>query len=144
MRHGIVLNLAAAASALLAALPPAAAQEPAGYKIGFVSTERVLRDSRSSQKAAKDLEAEFKKRGQEVAAAPAGERARRGAVLTEDMNLRRDEALKQFIDRTNAIVRRIAESEKFDAVFFEAAFASKRIDLTDRVIKAVDAEPSAK
>ena len=137
MRHSSFPILAAA---LLGAPLPAAAQDPAGYKIGFVSTERVLRDSRASQKAVKELEADFKKRGTEIASAPAGERERRGAALTEDMNLRRDEALRQFIDRTNAIVRRIAEAEKFDAVFFEAAFASKRIDLTDRVIKAVDAE----
>jgi outer membrane protein len=129
-----------AAVALFGAALPAAAQEPAGYKIGFVSTERVLRDSRASQKAQKELETEFNKRGKELAGAPAGERERRGAALNEDMALRRDEALKQFIERTNAIVRRIAEAEKFDAVFFEAAFASKRIDLTDRVIKAVDAE----
>jgi len=140
VRHSIVLNFAALAAALIAVASPAAAQQPAGYKIGFVSTERVLRDSHASQKAVKELEADFKKRGKEIAGAPAAERERRGAALTEDMNLRRDEALKQFIDRTNAIVRRIAEAEKFDAVFFEAAFASKRIDLTDRVIKAVDAE----
>ena len=138
MRHAGFPVLAAAA--LFGAALPAAAQDPAGYKIGFVSTERVLRDSRASQKAQKDLAAEFSKRGKEVASAPVAERERRGAALNEDMALRRDEALKQFIERTNAIVRRIAETEKFDAVFFEAAFASKRIDLTDRVIKAVDAE----
>jgi outer membrane protein len=128
------------AAALLAVALPAAAQEPAGYKIGFVNPERVMRDSRASQKAQKELEAEFNKRGKEIAGAPAAERDRRGAALNEDMALRRDEALKQFIERTNVIVRRIAEAEKFDAVFFDAAFASKRIDLTDRVIKAVDAE----
>jgi outer membrane protein len=131
------------ASALFAAAAlPVVAQQPAPteYKIGFVNPERVMRDSRASQKATKELEDEFNKRGKEIAGAPAGERERRGTALDEDMNLRRDEALKQFIERTNAIVKRIAEAEKFDAVFFEAAFASKRIDLTDRVIKAVDAE----
>jgi len=137
MRHSSFPIIAAA---LLAAALPAAAQEPAAYKIGFVSTERVMRDSQASQKARRELEAEFDKRGKEIAGAPLAERERRGAALSEDMALRRDEALKQFIDRTNAIVRRIAEAEKFDAVFFEAAFASSRIDLTDRVIKAVDAE----
>jgi outer membrane protein len=128
------------AAALIILALPAAAQEPAAYKIGFVSTERVMRDSHASQKSQKDLAAEFSKRGKEIASAPVAERERRGIALNEDMALRRDEAIKQFIDRTNAIVKRIAEAEKFDAVFFEAAFASKRIDLTDRVIKAVDAE----
>ena len=129
-----------AAAALFTAALPAVAQDPAGYKIGFVNTERVMRDSRAAQKAKKELEAEFDKRGREIAAAPPAERERRGAALNEDILLRRDEALKHFIDRTNAAVRRIAEAERFDAVFFEAAFASRRIDLTDRVIKAVDAE----
>ena len=142
MRHASFPILAAAA--LLGAALPAAAQEPAGYKIGFVSTERVLRDSRTLQKARKDFEAEFVRRGKEIAGAPTAERERRGIALNEDMALRRDEALKQFLDRTSAIVRRIAEAEKFDAVFFEAAYASQRVDLTDRVIKAVDAEASVK
>ena len=137
MRHS---GFPVIAAALVVTALPAAAQEPAAYKIGFVSTERVMRESQASQKARRELEAEFNKRGKEIAGAPLAERERRGAALGEDMALRRDEALKQFIDRTNAIVRRIAEAEKFDAVFFEAAFASSRIDLTDRVIKAVDAE----
>jgi outer membrane protein len=99
-----------------------------------------MRNSRALQKARKEFEAEFIRRGKEIAGAPAAERERRGIALNEDMALRRDEALKQVMDRTSAIVRRIAEAEKFDAVFFEAAFASQRVDLTDRVIKAVDAE----
>lgn len=143
MRHGRFPLSAALASALLAAaVMPAAAQQPApnAYKIGFVSTERVMRDSRASQAATKELEAEFNRRGKEIAGAPQAERERRGIALNEDMILRRDVALKQFIDRTNAVVRRIAEAEKFDIVFFEASYANKRIDLTDRVIKAVDAE----
>ena len=37
------------AAALLAVASPAAAQESAGYKIGFVNPERVMRDSRASQ-----------------------------------------------------------------------------------------------
>jgi outer membrane protein len=130
------------AIALLAPALPAAAQQPAPneYKIGFVSTERVMRGSRASLAATKELQAEFARRSKEISGAPAGERERRGAALNEDMILRRDLALKQFIDKTNAIVRRIAQEEKFDIVFYEASYASKRIDLTDRVIKAIDAE----
>jgi outer membrane protein len=64
---------------------------------------------------------------------------RRRNEFAEELNLRREEALKQIVDKANAIIRRIAEQENFDLVFFEAAYASTRIDLTDRVIKALDA-----
>jgi outer membrane protein len=47
--------------------------------------------------------------------------------------------VKQFIDKSNEVIRRVAEAENLDAVFFEAAYASTRIDITDKVIKALDA-----
>jgi outer membrane protein len=41
-------------------------------------------------------------------------------------------------------VRQIAESEKFDIIFQEAVYASPRIDITDKVIRAIDSTPPAK
>lgn len=130
-----------AAAVMAAAAWPAAAQQPAppAYKVGIVNVPRVMRDSRVSQLAQKSLEAEFRKREREIAGGPAPDVERRGNALAEDMNLRREEALKQFVEKTNGVVRRIAEAEKFDAVFFEAAYASARVDLTDKVIKQLDA-----
>lgn len=136
-----------AAAALVAASPalaqqPAVAQPPAAgvtYKVGFVDTQRVMRDSRAAQQIEKSLEAEFEKRAKEIDAAPKGDVDRRRALLVEDMNAKREDLLRQFIDKTNGIIRRVAEAEKFDAVFLEAAYFSTRIDITDRVIKAVDA-----
>jgi len=55
------------------------------------------------------------------------------------MNQRRDDALRRLILKTNDIIRRIAEAEKFDVVFLEAAYHNARIDLTDKVIKELDA-----
>ncbi len=133
--------LSIAAAALLAtAAGQAAAQAPAPivYKIGFVSTEKIMRNSRAAQQMQKGWEAEFQKRNKEIAAGPAADIDRRRAALSEDINARREDALKQFIDKSNDIIRRIAEAEKFDAVFLEAAFASSRIDITDKVIKAID------
>jgi outer membrane protein len=63
----------------------------------------------------------------------------------EDVNQRRNEELSQVIEQANRIIRQIAESEKFDIIFQEAAYANPRIDITDKVIKALDAtKPSAK
>jgi len=131
----------AAASPALAQQPPAAAQQPAAvyYKVGFVDTQRVMRDSRTAQQIEKTLEAEFEKRAKEVDATATGDVERRRALLIEDMNAKREDAIRQFIEKTNGIIRRVAEAEKFDAVFLEAAYFSTRIDITDRVIKAVDA-----
>ena len=144
IQHKIPAFAAAALAAAisfpaLAQQPAAPAAAPAGYKIGYVNTERVMKNSRVSQQAAKGMEAEFQKREKEIAAGPAAEAERRRAALNEDFGARRDEAIKQFIDKANDVIRRIAEAEKFDAVFLEAAYASNRIDITDKVIKALDA-----
>jgi outer membrane protein len=62
----------------------------------------------------------------------------------EDVNQRRNEELSQVIDQANRIIRQIAEQEKYDIIFQEAAYANPRIDITDKVIKALDAKPPAK
>ncbi len=139
MAHGRIVSTIAAA--LLAAAFPAAAQQaqaPALYKIGYVDTERVLRDSRSSRQVQKGLDDEFTRRAQEIDAGPPAEKERRKAALADEMNMKREISLKEFVDKANDVLRRLAEAEKFDAVFFEAAYASTRIDLTDKVIKALD------
>lgn len=110
------------------------------YKIGFVDTNRVMRDSRVSQQMQRTLSAEFEKRQRSIEGGPKSEIAWRKGALNDDMNSLRDDAMKEIVDRTNGVIRRIAEKESYDAVFFEAAFATPSIDLTDRVIKALDAE----
>lgn len=127
------------AGAIALAAGAAAAQAPAGNKIGYVNTERVMRESRAAQQMQKGLEAEFQKRDKEIAAGPAADMERRRRVLIEDMNLRRENAVKQFIGKANGVIRRIAEAEKFDIVFLDAAYANARIEITEKVIKALDA-----
>ena len=63
----------------------------------------------------------------------------------EDVNQRRNEELSQVIEQANRIIRQIAEQEKYDIIFQDAVFASPRIDITDKVIKALEAgKPPAK
>ncbi len=63
----------------------------------------------------------------------------------EDVNQRRNEELSQVIEQANRIIRQIAESEKFDVIFQEAAYANPRVDITDKVIKALESgKPPAK
>ena len=163
-------------AAAVAACAPAAAQETAG-KIAFVSTERVLRDSAPALRAQRKLEAEFKKRDDELTrnaeqlkrlqedldknsmTMMEGQRRtkerefgdlnrdfqRKQREFREDLNQRRNEELAQVVEMANRVIRQIAEQEKFDIIFQDAVYASPRIDITDKVIKALDSsKPPAK
>jgi outer membrane protein len=56
----------------------------------------------------------------------------------EDLNLRRNEELAGIQERANKVIQQIAEAEKFDLILQDpVVFASQRIDITDRVIKAL-------
>ncbi len=57
--------------------------------------------------------------------------------IREDLNLRRNEELARVQERATRVINQIAEQEKFDLVIQEAVFASSRIDITDRVIRAL-------
>jgi Outer membrane protein len=56
----------------------------------------------------------------------------------EDLNLRRNEELSGIQERANKVIQQIAEAEKFDLILQDpVVFASPRIDITDKVIKAL-------
>ena len=57
--------------------------------------------------------------------------------IREDLNLRRNEELAAVQERATRVINQIAEQEKFDLILQEAVFASGRIDITDKVIKAL-------
>jgi outer membrane protein len=56
--------------------------------------------------------------------------------LREDINLRKNEELAVLQERINKAVQTVAESEGYDLVAYSGiAYASKRIDITDKVLK---------
>jgi len=56
----------------------------------------------------------------------------------EDLNLRRNEELGSVQERANKVIQQIAEAEKFDLILQDpVVFASTRIDITEKVIKAL-------
>ncbi len=55
----------------------------------------------------------------------------------EDLNLRRNQELGALLERANKIIRQIAETEKYDLILQEAVYRSPRVDITDRVLKAL-------
>ena len=138
-------------------------------KIGFVNSDRVMREAAPAVRAQQRLEKEFEKRDQELQRIARDlksmqedlerngptmgdsdrrnkERAfnelnrdfqRKQREFREDLNLRRNEELAGVLDRANKTIRQIAETEKYDIIFQEAVYASPRIDITDKVIKAL-------
>jgi outer membrane protein len=140
-------------------------------KLGYVNSERVLRDSAPAKAAQAKLEAEFGRRERELndirnrlkAAAdkfekdaptlPESEKSRRQRELVdqerdlqrkqrefqEDLNQRKNEELAAVVERANRVIRQIFETEKYDAILQEVVFAGPRVDITDKVIRALNA-----
>lgn len=62
---------------------------------------------------------------------------RRQREFREDLNQRRNEELAQVIDKANRVIKQIAEQEKYDIILQEAVIASARVDITDKVLRAL-------
>lgn len=78
-------------------------------------------ERRSKERDASNLKLEFQRKQRE---------------LREDINLRKNEELALLQDRINKAVQTVAESESYDLVVYGGvAFASKKIDITDKVLK---------
>lgn len=163
----LAIRALAAAALLLAAVAPAAAQE---LKIGYVNSERVLREATPAKAAQSKLEAEFSRREREIneqatrlkAAADKlqkdeptlaeGEKTRRQRELVEqdrdlqrkrrefqeDLTQRRNEELAAVVERANRAIKQIFDSEKYDLILQEVVFAGPRVDITDKVIRALN------
>ena len=69
---------------------------------------------------------------------------RKQREFREDLNQRRNEELAAVLERANRTIKSIAEAEKYDIIFQEAVYASPRIDITDKVIKALEDKPAGK
>ena len=162
-RHWMV----AAALAAFAAAPMA----QTASRIGFVNTDRMLREAQPAKAAQTKLEQEFSRREREINSAAetlraesqrfereaptmsdsqrqAGQRRllerdrdlqRRRREFQEDLNARKQEELQQILDRANTIVKQVAEAGKYDVILQEAVYINPALDITDEVIRALNA-----
>ena len=100
------------------------------------------------EKHGRDLQAELERENVTMPEATRREKERQLADISrnfqrsqreirEDLNLRRNEELASVQERATRIINQIAEQEKFDLIVQEAVFASSRIDITEKVIKAL-------
>ncbi|MBK6853544.1 MAG: OmpH family outer membrane protein [Burkholderiales bacterium] len=171
MKSVLVTLTSALALALVA--PVAQAQE---LKIGYVNSDRVLRDAAPAKAAQAKLEAEFGKREKDLNDAAnkvktaadkldkdaptlsETERGRRQRELVEqdrdiqrkrrefqeDLNQRKNEELAAVVERANKVIKQIYEQEKYDLVLQDAVFASTRVDITDKIIRLLNAQAGSK
>jgi len=64
---------------------------------------------------------------------------RKRREFQEDLTARKNEELQQVLERANRIVKQVAEQEKYDLVLQEAVYINPKHDITDKVIKALNA-----
>ena len=160
-------NLAAAAMLVLATTG-AQAQE---LKIGYVNSERVLKEANPAKAAQAKLETEFGKREKDLAdvanrlkaaadkldkdspTLSDAERTRRQRDLVEqdrefqrkrrefqeDLNQRKNEELSGVVERANKVIKQIFDAEKYDLILQDAVHWSARVDITKKVIDALNA-----
>lgn len=55
----------------------------------------------------------------------------------EDLNLRQNDERAQFQERVTRTINEFAEREKFDLIIQEAVYISQRLDITEKVLKAL-------
>lgn len=67
---------------------------------------------------------------------------RKRRELQEDFNARMNEERQTVLERANRVLRQVAETEKFDLVLQDAVYVNPRVDLTDKVIRALNAQPA--
>lgn len=162
---------AVVAVAAIGWLPAPVAAQQAGTKIGFVSTERIMKDSNPAKAAQAKIEQDFARRDKELqdlntrlrtasekldkdsSVLAESDRVRRQREIAdmdrefqrrqrefrEDLNQRRNEELAAVLEKANRAIKEIAEREKFDLILQEAVFVSPRLDITEQVVKLLNA-----
>jgi len=158
-----------AATLLAGAASAVPAQE---LKIGYVNSERVLREAEPAKRAQAKLEAEFGKREKDLNDQNAALRAkaekldkdsptlseaektrrqrelveedrdlqRKHREFQEDLTQRKNEELSSIAERANRTIKQIADAEHYDLIVQDPViYASPRVDLTKKVIDALNA-----
>ena len=64
---------------------------------------------------------------------------RKRREFQEDLNARKNEELQLVLERANKVVKQVAETEKYDLVLQDAVYINPKHDITDKVIKALNA-----
>ena len=170
MMSKLLKSMALVAVMSMSALTAQAQDGP--LKIGYVNSERVLREANLAKAAQLKLETEFGKRDKDLkdleaklrtaadklekdaptlAEAEKGRRQRdlveqdrdlqrKRREFQEDLNQRKQEELSGVVERANKVIKQIFDSEKYDLILQDAIHFSARVDITKKVIDALNAQ----
>jgi outer membrane protein len=64
---------------------------------------------------------------------------RKRREFQEDLAARKNEELQVVLDRANKAIKQVAETEKYDVVLQEAAYMNPKHDITDKVLRVLNA-----
>lgn len=64
---------------------------------------------------------------------------RKRREFQEDLTTRKNEELAQVLERANKVVKQVAEQESYDVILQEAVYINPKHDITDKVLKALNA-----
>ena len=64
---------------------------------------------------------------------------RKRREFQEDLNVRKNEELQIVLERANKVVKQVAEAEKYDYVLQEAVYVNPKHDITEKVLKVLNA-----
>ncbi len=82
-------------------------------------------DRRTKERELNELSREFQRKQRE---------------FREDLNLRQNEENAAIIEKANKAIKQLAETEKYDLIVQDVVWASPKLDITDKIIKALAAE----
>jgi outer membrane protein len=82
-------------------------------------------ERRSREKELNELSREFQRKQRE---------------FREDLNLRQNEENAAIIEKANKAIQQLAESEKYDLIVQDVVWASPKLDVTEKIIKALATE----
>src|SRR5476651_895903 len=94
-----------------------------GSRIAWLSPERIYNESKLAKLAGDKLAEEFQRRQRE---------------FHEDLNQRTNEERAAISEKATKVIKQLAQTEGFDIVLQDAVWASPRIDITDKVLAALD------
>ncbi|MBE2259264.1 MAG: OmpH family outer membrane protein [Candidatus Accumulibacter sp.] len=86
-------------------------------------------DRRAKEKDLGELSREFQRKQRE---------------FREDLNLRQNEENAAIIEKANKAIKQLADSEKYDLIVQDVVWVSPKLDITDKVIKALSDPKDAK
>ena len=82
-------------------------------------------DRRTKERELNELSREFQRKQRE---------------FREDLNLRQNEENAAIIEKANKAIKQLAETEKYDLIVQDVVWASPKLDITEKIIKALAAE----